>query len=402
VRRNWRVTVDGPRIVSVEIESDRRVGDLYIEGSWLLPALANGHDHLKYQWPRRIGGRRFSNSYDWIPLLQAEASSGFLKYLTLDDLYQLGSFNNMFAGVTTVVNHARLPPAVSPETLPIDVGLSFRRELMVDSARNPVVWEHRMGLGAVAESLAAKRAGQPFVVHVAEGVDASTEGEVALLADQGALHSGCVLVHAVNLSRREIGLLAQAGCSVVWCPTSNLYLFERTAPIGELLEAGVNVLLGTDSPCSGGGSLRIEMSVAAALLEQELNCSREDAARQAFLMATSSFGRAFPATGVGTIARGYRADLMLLKDPGTGLSDLVASRRAPSLLTTSGRLLIAPRSWSANGFISTGRPSSALLLEDEEVVVAGDPRKLVVDLAEKAGVDLDFFPLARLLMTPAA
>jgi 5-methylthioadenosine/S-adenosylhomocysteine deaminase len=62
----------------------------------------------------------------------------------------------------------------------------------------------------------------------------------------GFLGPRTALVHGVWLNPREIDLLAGAGASVQHNPTSNLKVGSGIAPIRALLDAGVNVSLGTD------------------------------------------------------------------------------------------------------------------------------------------------------------
>ena len=57
-------------------------------------------------------------------------------------------------------------------------------------------------------------------------------------------------VHAVHLDADEIALLAASGSHVAHCPTSNLKLASGIAPLKSLLDAGVNVGLGTDGAAS--------------------------------------------------------------------------------------------------------------------------------------------------------
>jgi cytosine/adenosine deaminase-related metal-dependent hydrolase len=54
--------------------------------------------------------------------------------------------------------------------------------------------------------------------------------------------------------------LRHAGCALVWCPTSNHFLFGRSAPLA-LLES-LDVLLGSDSLLTGAGSLLDEIRAA--------------------------------------------------------------------------------------------------------------------------------------------
>ena len=63
----------------------------------------------------------------------------------------------------------------------------------------------------------------------------------------GLLGPGLIAVHAVHLNDAEIELLARHGCSVAHCPSSNLKLGSGIAPVAGLLQAGVNLGLGTDS-----------------------------------------------------------------------------------------------------------------------------------------------------------
>jgi cytosine/adenosine deaminase-related metal-dependent hydrolase len=73
---------------------------------------------------------------------------------------------------------------------------------------------------------------------------------LAHLQDLGLLDQYTMLVHGVQLDRREVGELAQSGASLCICPRSNLGLTGAMAPVEALLAAGVNLALGTDSLAS--------------------------------------------------------------------------------------------------------------------------------------------------------
>ena len=70
-------------------------------------------------------------------------------------------------------------------------------------------------------------------------------------------------VHAVGVDDAGIALLRERGAAIVWCPSSNHFLFGRTAPAA-LLAPGIDVLLGSDSHLTADGSLL-----------HELRCARE-------------------------------------------------------------------------------------------------------------------------------
>jgi len=87
------------------------------------------------------------------------------------------------------------------------------------------------------------------VTHCSEGFDAETKNSVNVLAAKGALSEHTVLIHGIAFSNDDMKLLAKNRVNVVWCPASNLYMFETTARVKELREKSINVCLGTDSPC---------------------------------------------------------------------------------------------------------------------------------------------------------
>lgn len=89
----------------------------------------------------------------------------------------------------------------------------------------------------------------------------------AMLSDRGVLGPDCIAVHCVQVTEDDIGLLASAGVMVVHCPVSNMKLAEGIAPVTEMLDAGIEVALGTDSVASTG-SLDMFSEMRAFLLTQ--------------------------------------------------------------------------------------------------------------------------------------
>src|SRR5690606_7061709 len=80
----------------------------------------------------------------------------------------------------------------------------------------------------------------------------------------GLLTSSLTGVHATQLLDTEIEALARAGATVVHCPRSNLKLASGACPVARLLDAGVNVALGTDGAASNNRlDMWSEMDAAA-------------------------------------------------------------------------------------------------------------------------------------------
>ena len=73
---------------------------------------------------------------------------------------------------------------------------------------------------------------------------------LARLNDLGLIGPSLIAVHAVHLNPAEIELLAQANAHVAHCPHSNLKLASGFAPVAQMLQAGVNLGIGTDGSAS--------------------------------------------------------------------------------------------------------------------------------------------------------
>ena len=66
----------------------------------------------------------------------------------------------------------------------------------------------------------------------------------------GLLGPNLIAVHGVHLEQDEIALLAEHGCTIAHCPTSNMKLASGVAPVVAALRRGVRVGLGTDGAAS--------------------------------------------------------------------------------------------------------------------------------------------------------
>ena len=76
------------------------------------------------------------------------------------------------------------------------------------------------------------------------------QSPVHYLESLGVLNRRTLCVHAVHVSREEIGTLARTGAHVCLCPGSNRFLGVGKAPVTEFLDHGILPALGTDSRAS--------------------------------------------------------------------------------------------------------------------------------------------------------
>jgi len=135
------------------------------------------------------------------------------------------------------------------------------------------------------------------------------------LAALGLVSPNLIAVHAVHLEPDEIASLAQNGCHVAHCPSSNLKLASGFAPVAALLKAGVNVGLGTDGAASNNRlDLLEEMRLAALVTKGASNDPTALPAWQALEAATLNAARALGLdTQIGSLKVGKCADLAAVR-----------------------------------------------------------------------------------------
>jgi 5-methylthioadenosine/S-adenosylhomocysteine deaminase len=158
----------------------------------------------------------------------------------------------------------------------------------------------------------------PIHTHVHETADEVLgsvvdcgERPLARLDRLGLVSPMLMAVHMTQLEDEEIARLAAAGASVVHCPESNLKLASGFCPVAKLLDAGVNVCLGTDGAASNNDLDMLGEMRTAALLAKGV-AGRADAvtAGQVLAMATINGARALGlAEETGSIEPGKWADL---------------------------------------------------------------------------------------------
>ena len=131
------------------------------------------------------------------------------------------------------------------------------------------------------------------------------------LRQLNALGPNLLAAHGVHLTPGEIELLAEHGCTIAHCPTSNLKLASGIAPLAELVGRGVSVGLGTDGSASNNRlDIFGEMRLAALLAKGSSGDASVVSAQQALNMATLGGARALGLENdIGSLEAGKWADM---------------------------------------------------------------------------------------------
>ena len=127
--------------------------------------------------------------------------------------------------------------------------------------------------------------------------------------------------HCVRLEPEDMQLLARRGVSAVHCPVSNLKLGSGMADVRAMVQAGMNVCLGTDGVASNNNlDLFEEIKLAALLAKGRALDPTALSAEAALLMATVCGARAQGRQDeCGQIKIGLDADLIALDFTGAHL-----------------------------------------------------------------------------------
>ena len=96
-----------------------------------------------------------------------------------------------------------------------------------------------------------------------------------------------ILAHCVHVDETEIKMMADSGTIVAHNPMSNLKLGSGIAPVSEMLDAGINITLGTDGAISGNDlDMWLTMRLAASLPKGAMMRADVVTAKQVLHMAT--------------------------------------------------------------------------------------------------------------------
>jgi cytosine/adenosine deaminase-related metal-dependent hydrolase len=244
-----------------EVGARPNAGDRQVDlaGGRLLPGLINAHDHLHLNGlPRGESGAPYRHVREWIADINARRRSDrqFEEAVTRyrNSRLLVGGLKNLLSGVTTVAHHDPWYPILSRRAYPTRVLRKF-------------AWSHSLDIDGdkkVAASYRDAPPDTPWIIHAAEGVDPDAAREFERLEALGCIGANTVLVHGIALDQTQRSRLTAAGGALIWCPSSNLHLFGKTAQIADLI-SNHRVALGTDSRLSGARDLLEECRLAANL-----------------------------------------------------------------------------------------------------------------------------------------
>lgn len=136
---------------------------------------------------------------------------------------------------------------------------------------------------------------------------------VAWFEELGTLDSPTAAAHCVAVSDEDIAILKRHGVNVIHNPTSNLKLGSGFAPVRKLMDAGVNLALGTDGAASNNNlDMFEEMHLADIMPCGYRHDPTEVSSAEVLDMATVNGARLQGRSDTGVLAVGKKADIIAL------------------------------------------------------------------------------------------
>ncbi len=235
---------------------------------------------------------------------------------------------------------------------------SGRRLVTVGAAPHSIRAVSRDWLARIADHCTARSL--PLHIHVDEQPREIEESlaeygcrPVEVMAQVGALGPRTTIVHGTHLDAHEIELLASSGATVCACPTTEANLGDGYLPARALFEAGVPIVVGSDSNAVIDPIIElreIEAIARRSALRRNVLVRPGDAGPAPYLLSCGwdagarSLGLPVPA-----IDTGSPADLVAVDLDGDGLAG-VADEDLLAALVMCGSAAAVSRSWVA------GRP----------------------------------------------
>jgi len=350
VMENKGIVIDAGQIIALIDQDDgldqyHAKEEVHLPDHVILPGFINAHTHSAMTLLRGLG-----DDMPLMPWLQDKiwpAEAALVSAEFVADGTRLAIAEMMRSG-TTCCNDSYFFPDVSAQVA-LECGFRFSAgmpiiefptawaqnpEEYLDKARTTLEWianeemitacmaphapytvsdESLTALSSMAEAFSI-----PVHIHLHEtqqevddAIKLRNKRPFHRLKDLGLINARLLAVHMTALTDDEISDLAATGAHVVHCPESNMKLASGACRLADLLDAGVNVALGTDG-CASNNDVDMlgEMRSAAFLGKLTAADAAAVPAEQVLKMATINGAKALGiADKVGSIEVGKQADL---------------------------------------------------------------------------------------------
>jgi len=347
--------IRGSRIDGVDVAPDKGDAIVDLDDSFVFPGLINAHDHLELNSQPRLKWReRYDNASEWFadfqPRFDTDPALAVTRPATLEDRVWVGGLKNLLSGVTTVCHHNPIHRPLR-KRFPVRVVTKFgySHSLHIDGE-------------AVAQSHRQTPSEWPWIIHAAEGLDDAAQSELETLDRLGCVSANSVFIHGVAFCPASADRVIDAGAGLVWCPSSNQFLFNATADVRAFDDAD-RLALGSDSRLSGEGDLLDELKSA--------HVTRQLSAEGLARTVTTGAANLLRMPAAGKLAPGAPADLTIVRPLASCPFDSLvgASRSDLRMIMIDGKPCVAEPAL-APAFLATGVPTMSARVDGNARLVS--------------------------------
>ena len=330
------------------------------------PGFVNPHEHIEYSTfnPYADAGTRCDHRHDWRLGMRNHTMRPAQINGSRLGATRLGELRHLLSGTTAITGGAMVPglvrnldyvagledhlvaPVASWDVFPLDDARGIQR-----------IGDCDYGPAAIDRERAGKL--HRYMAHVGEGLDAEAANEFACLSSEtfdrtpmaggggmsaDIVASNVALVHALGLTEADFDLVAARGAHVVWSPRSNVFLYGATMNVSYLLEAGINVALGTDWLPSGSATMTREAGCAAPAMPASYGVRLDPKTIWEMMTINAARAAGFEAH-IGSLAPGKLADVVVFGGQAAANDPFATAAFGPGehveLIMRGGRVVLA-------------------------------------------------------------
>jgi hypothetical protein len=222
--------------------------ELDLNGAIAFPGLINSHDHLEFNLFPKLGNKIYEDYVEWGNDIHEKNNKIIetIKKVPYELRFKWGLYKNLLCGVTTVAHHG--------------IGIVYKIKGMPDIINN-YNYLHSIRLESMWKiKLNFLLNDKPFVLHIGEGTNSYSHKEIIELIKWNIFRKKIIGVHGISLDEKT----SNNFIALVWCPDSNLFLYNKTANVDKLKNETA-ILFGSDSTLSSDWNIWNHIRLARSI-----------------------------------------------------------------------------------------------------------------------------------------
>ncbi|HEY4149548.1 MAG TPA: amidohydrolase family protein [Chitinophagaceae bacterium] len=261
-------------------------GELSFNNALAFPGLVNSHDHLDFNLFPQLGNGVYKSYKEWGTDIHLQNKDSIDRVLAVPRQLRSrwGVYKNLLSGITTVVHHGA-KTGMEEDIISINEATDSYHSV---SGEKGWRWKLINPFGKHG----------PVVIHIGEGTAPDAVAEINSLLRWNIFRRKLTGIHGVAMNEKQ----AAAFRSLVWCPASNYFLLNKTAPIDRLKHA-TTMLFGTDSTLTASWNIWEHLRLAR---KQQMASDTE-----LFDMLTLNAAAIWRLKHSGSIEAGQQADIVV-------------------------------------------------------------------------------------------